>query len=188
MPSGREGVFPRKKLRKRRSKMRYIFILLLSGLYLSVHEEGGSPQGESRVKLRPKCIVCGMYADMDTLWMSEVELQNGAKLFFESPLHAFQFYLNPQKYTRGSVERDDIVKFLVRDYSSGRKIRADSLLFLVNSDIKGPMGKDLVPVNKRDAEKLRKKHGGNIMKFSEITEEFIKDYSKAMDKMKGGKK
>jgi len=169
--------------------MRNILIfLLLGGVYLYSHEGQNiqSEKGRRQLSERPKCIVCGMYADMDTLWMTEIELTNGSKLLFESPLHGFKFYLNPEKFTMDSVKREDISVFFVRDFSTGKKIRADSAIFIVYSELKGPMGRDLVPVNKKDAEKLSKKHKGKLIKFSDITEEFIKNYESTMKmKVKG---
>lgn len=135
-----------------------------------------------RVIIHPKDMVSGDLADKDTLWMQEVDLKNGTRFFFEGTLHAFLFYYNPEKYSKGTIIKEEIGRFTVRDFATGKKISADSALFIANSKLRSPAGLDLVPVNKKDAKKLKKEYGGKILKFSDITKKFIEKYAKKNEK------
>jgi nitrous oxide reductase accessory protein NosL len=130
-------------------------------------------------KERPKCPVCGMYADMDTLWVTEIELKDGTKYQFESPVHAFSFYLQPEKFTDGKVKRSQITHFKVREWFTGELMEAESLHFLAHSQMKGPMGMDLVPIkDEAKGKELEKKYKGRLIHFGDISKEFIKRYEK----------
>ena len=150
--------------------------ILITGLMVGLLAMG-SLNAES--KERPKCPVCGMYADMDTLWVSEIELKDGTKYQFESPVHAFSFYFSPEKYTDGKVRKDEIAHFRVREWFTGKMMEAESLYFLTHSQMKGPMGMDLVPVkDEAKGKKLMGEHMGRLMHFRDISKEFIKRYEK----------
>ncbi len=160
--------------------MKYIamtIMTLILGTSL-VAEMGQSHEREVNTqKNRPRCAVCGMFADMDTMFMTEVVLKGEKRAYFESPRHALMFYFEPEKYSN-SVRKEDISHILVRDYITGRKAIADTMMFLIDSDVKGPMGKDIVPLSKENAKGFQKKHGGRLLKFGELNPEVVKPKGK----------
>ena len=154
--------------------MRYLMTVLLITGFVSAQmraEEGkilkaGKVKKPIRVTVHPKDIVSLELADQDTQWMQEIHLSTGAKLYFNGTLHAFLFYFHPEKYTKGTIGREKITDFLVRDYVTGEKMPADSAFYLVDSKLKSPAGIDLVPVRGEEAKKLKKEYGGKIISFS----------------------
>ncbi len=168
--------------------MRFLLttLLLVGFVFAQGHSEGEKVPYKVKVKgkkplrvtIHPKCMVCFGLSDKDTLWMQEIHIKTGAKLYFDGTLHAFLFYFYPDKYSRGMLSKDDITEFIVRDYATGKKIPADSAVYLVDSKLMGPNGLDLVPLNRKDAKKFKKKFGGEIVNFSKITADFITEYSK----------
>jgi len=144
--------------------MRYaILALILMGFLqaqTSLQEKKKSPmpvvKKPLRVIIHPKCMVCGQLADRDTLWMQEIDLKNGARFFFDGTLHAFLFYFNPEKYSKETIHKEDLGRFIVREFATGKKVSADSVVYLVDSRLEGPNGLDLVPLFKDNAKKFKK--------------------------------
>jgi len=103
-------------------------------------------------------------------WLAVVELEHGAALFFDGPKDMFKFLQEPGRYVADDVDENDIVAIRVTDYYTTRPIDGTTAFFVVGSDVKGPMGAELVPFATREnAETFRVDHGGDaVLAFSEV--------------------
>jgi nitrous oxide reductase accessory protein NosL len=119
-----------------------------------------------------------MYADSDQRWPAEITLKGGQKVFFESPKHAFAYYLSVGEYAKGR-KQTDVEAFTVRDWQTGKQVDARKYWYLVGSDIEGPMGADIVPLSEDGLKKLQATHKGERHQFNSVTREVLKKLDQA---------
>jgi len=137
--------------------------LLLSSVFLLAAEP---------VKPGPKdrCPVCGMFVAPYAAWIAQIAFNDGSRVFFDGPKDMFKFYLKlPQDGKNHS--RKTIAGIYVTEYYSTKTAAADTLLYVVGSDVLGPMGKELVPVAGKEAARIfARDHGGRtILTFDQVT-------------------
>jgi copper chaperone NosL len=121
------------------------------------------------------CQVCGMFVAKYPAWVSSLTFTDATTVYFDGPKDLFTYYLNPGKYGRAR-KLSDIAFLSVKDYYSLLSIDGQQAFYVYGSDVSGPMGKELVPFEKRaDAEGFLKDHKGkNVLRFGEITRAFLK--------------
>lgn len=107
-----------------------------------------------------RCDTCGMLVEPDSGWRAGAE---GAA--FDSPKCLFRYRLR-----HGGVSAPWVI-----EYYSQTRHDAASLLYVAGTDLESPMGRDLVPVEGREAaERLRTDHGGDrILGWDEVDEGVI---------------
>lgn len=117
-----------------------------------------------------KCPVCGMFVSRYPDWLATITFKNGETAHFDGPKDMFTYYLNLEKYRKGKT-RSDIATITVKDYYSLKSMAADKAYFVLDSDVLGPMGKELVPfAAAADANSFIKDHkGSRPLRFNEIT-------------------
>jgi copper chaperone NosL len=105
-----------------------------------------------------RCELCGMRIEPDSGWRS-----GGASLRFDSPKCLFRY-----RHERGEVREPWMI-----EYYTQRRRPAEGLFYVIGSDLEGPMGRDLVPVEGREAaERLRRDHHGDrVLSYAEVTRE-----------------
>lgn len=113
-----------------------------------------------------------MFVAAHPTWVAAVVLVDGSTLFFDGPKDMFKFLLDPEKYRRESPE---IATVWVTDYYTTRPVQADRVLFVVGSDVNGPMGPELVPIEGADAaDEFARDHGSTaVLRFDEIGRDAI---------------
>ena len=120
---------------------------------------------------KEKCPVCGMFVAPYPNWQGVIVYKDGGRFFFDGPKDLFTYYLAPDKY--GSAgKRADIADIYVKDYYSVAAIDGRKAFYVIGSDVRGPMGKELVPFAKKtDADGfLKDHHGRKVLPFDEITQ------------------
>ena len=124
---------------------------------------------------KDKCPVCGMFVAPYPAWTAVIVLKDGAALFFDGPKDLFAWCHNAGKYSPGR-SRSDIAAIWVKDYYTLAAIDGMKALYVIGSDVPGPMGKELVPLEKEAAatEFLKDHKGKKIMRFGDITPEVVK--------------
>lgn len=109
-----------------------------------------------RGKPEERCATCGMRIDEASTFRAELDTPQGS-LRFDSPRCALV-----ARHDRGGGTLH------VREFYSGESRDGASVVFVEGSDVLGPMGKDLVPVEEAKADKFKKDHGGTrVMKLAE---------------------
>lgn len=104
---------------------------------------------------RPRCSECGMYADEVPGSFAFAKDAAGGGLRFDAPRCLFRFLAGPRG--RGATAAE------VTEHYSGARVPADSVVFVVGSDVTGPMGRDLIPVDRQHAAQFVADHGGRVV-------------------------
>jgi copper chaperone NosL len=97
-----------------------------------------------------RCATCGMKIDRASPWTAELTFE-GREVFFDTPRCAIVAFRGP---FRGATEAH------FREYYSQETRPAAGLSFIVGSDVLGPMGPDLVPVEAGRARRFALDHNG----------------------------
>jgi nitrous oxide reductase accessory protein NosL len=114
-----------------------------------------------------RCAYCGMPLDPKSAWNAQLVLNDGTKAQFDSPRCAFL------AWRTGQVEAKDI---LVRDYYDQTSRSGREVVFVASSDVIGPMGADLVPVDTARASQFAREHiGTRPLPLDQITLPLLKE-------------
>ena len=118
--------------------------------------EPATAQGTAR------CAHCGMRVDPSSSWRAGATGADGAAVPFDAPKCLIRFV----RSDRGRAVREP----WVIEYYSGERRPAEGLFYVLGSDVRGPMGRDLVPIEGRDrAERFRADHHGErVLAWTEI--------------------
>jgi copper chaperone NosL len=127
------------------------------------------------VKKSDKCQVCGMLVAGYPNWVSQIIFTDGTYAFFDGPKDMFRYYFNIVKYNP-SKKQGDIDAMYVTEYYSAKLADARKLFFVHGSDVDGPMGVELVPVESvgKAKEFMKDHHGKKILRFDEVKREDLK--------------
>ncbi|HHD62937.1 MAG TPA: nitrous oxide reductase accessory protein NosL [Desulfobulbaceae bacterium] len=123
---------------------------------------------------RDRCPVCGMFVAPYPAWIAQIEFNDGSRVFFDGAKDMFKFYLNLPAEGEGH-SRKTIAGIYVTEYYSAKAAAADTLLYVVGSDVLGPMGKELIPVaGKKAAQTFARDHAGRtILTFDQVTKKIL---------------
>jgi nitrous oxide reductase accessory protein NosL len=126
------------------------------------------------VKKEDKCPVCGMFVAKYKTWIAQVIFSDGSYAAFDGPKDMLKYHLNLNKYAH-SRKPSDIAAVYVTEYYSAKLMDAKKMLYVIGSDVNGPMGDELVPIASEEKAKefLRDHKGNSILKFSEITHDHL---------------
>lgn len=123
---------------------------------------------------RDTCPVCGMIVSKYPAWTATVVFKDGHKHFFDGAKDMFKFIFSLNKYSP-KHQLSDIQTIAVTEYYNLATINAKTAWFVIGSDVYGPMGNELIPLDtEEDARDFMKDHKGKkILKFEEVTTEII---------------
>jgi copper chaperone NosL len=124
---------------------------------------------------KDKCPVCGMFVAKYPDSLAQVTFKDGSCAFFDGMKDLFKYYFNLKKYNPGK-QREDIDTISVKDYYRLALINGTKALYVVGSDVYGPMGRELIPFETEgDAKEFMKDHKGKLLLgFGEVTYEIVK--------------
>jgi copper chaperone NosL len=105
--------------------------------------------GTSGCKRKSRCQRCGMVLDIRSRWYTKLQLMDNQFQEFDTPKCAFHVWLD------GKVKAKSL---WVRGYYSQEMLVDTNLVFAIGSDIFGPMGPDLVPVEPKFSAKFAEEH------------------------------
>ena len=154
-------------------------LLILSGLcllgFLLPSAPGAADNGMPKPTAKDKCPVCGMFVAKYPDWLAAVRLRDGSHVFFDGAKDMFK-YLQDMKRYDPARRPEDIQAVAVMDYYGLAWIDARKAWYVLGSDVYGPMGKELIPLEREaDAREFMRDHKGiRIIRFSEATPEVIK--------------
>jgi hypothetical protein len=100
-----------------------------------------------------------MKIDPSSGWRAELTLADGAKTY-DTPRCA----LTAWRSGAANASAIRVQDFYDRAWKDGAEVR-----FAAGSDVTGPMGPDLVPIDAARAERFIKDHGGRALRLDEIT-------------------
>lgn len=120
------------------------------------------------------CPVCGMLVSKYPNWVAVVVYKDDHAHFFDGAKDFFKFLATPGKYdTRHSEDR--VAAMWVTEFYGLTRIDARKAFYVIGSDVLGPMGHELVPLEtEADALDFLKEHKGRrIVSFDQVTPEMI---------------
>ncbi len=123
---------------------------------------------------RDRCPVCGMFVAPYPDWIATIVLADEKLIFFDGCKDMFRYYL--KKWGRpGETFPAEVGAVYVTDYYTTRLVPVESVLFVVGSDVYGPMGKELIPIaGRKAAETFMRDHGGTALyRFDQIKPELL---------------
>ncbi len=134
-----------------------------------------APKGMPRPTAKEKCPVCGMFITKYPDWISAVIFKDSSPAFFDGAKDMFKYLLDLKRYSPAK-KKEDVEAIWVQDYYSLSPITAGKAWFVQGSDVFGPMGRELIPLETESGAKefLKDHKGQRILKFSEVTPEIIK--------------
>ena len=108
-------------------------------------------------------------------WISQIIFKDGTYALFDGPKDMFKYYFNITKYNP-SKKQADVDALYVTEYYSAKLMDAKKLLFVKGSDVDGPMGFELVPVDTTEKAKefMRDHHGKKILEFGGVKKEDLR--------------
>jgi hypothetical protein len=107
-----------------------------------------APLGAS-CQRKARCAHCGMALDPTSRWYAELALADGTLRGFDAPRCAFAAWRGPAREAR---------ELFARGYYDGARLPSGALVFAAGSDVAGPMGPDLVPVEAERADTFAREH------------------------------
>jgi nitrous oxide reductase accessory protein NosL len=124
---------------------------------------------------RDKCPVCGMFVKAYPEWTAAVVYRDGHAHYFDGAKDLFKFLAGPTRYAP-QHRADEVSGVVVTEYYGLSPIDARDALFVVGSDVLGPMGRELVPLADAPAAgEFVKDHGGRTLRFDEVTAAVLKE-------------
>lgn len=123
--------------------------------------------GAEETSAQARCDLCGMRVDPSSGWRAGGRGSDGAELTFDAPKCMFRYH-----HQRGGVREPWVIEY----YSQARR-PAPELFYVLGSDVRSPMGRDLVPVHGRDeAERFaRDHHGERVLAFDEVSAAIVEE-------------
>ena len=148
------------------------FLAVLLAAYLPLAAAQTTPPKPGAKDL---CPVCGMLVSKYPNWVAVVVWKDGHTHFFDGAKDMFKFLQSIEHFAPGH-RKDDVAAVYVTDFYNLARIDARKALFVRGSDVLGPMGHELVPLETRaDAEDFMKDHKGKqILDFSTVTPTILK--------------
>ena len=124
---------------------------------------------------KAKCPVCGMFVAKYPDWTGAIRFKDAVMVYFDGPKDLFTYYLAVGTYSPGK-DRSAIDALFMKDYYALTVIDARKAFYVIGSDVRGPMGKELVPFAKEDDARgfLHDHRGRKVLRFGEITPETLK--------------
>lgn len=143
-------------------------------LILITNTEGGDRK-PIKPSAKDKCPVCGMFVAKYPEFLAEILFKDGSYATFDGTKDMFKYYFDLKKYN-ASKSREDIDSIYVTDYYSLTLIDGYKAYYVTGSDIRGPMGGELIAfVKEADAAEFMKDHKGkSTLRIREITYEIVK--------------
>jgi nitrous oxide reductase accessory protein NosL len=147
-------------------------MLLLLPLMLGAPASAAETAASEPILPPPKdavCPVCGMFVAKYPEWIAVVRYKDGHIHYFDGAKDMFKYLLNLAKFAPGHTS-EEIQAITVTEYYGLQPIDARQALYVIGSDVVGPMGHELIPLAKRgDAEEFIRDHNGErILAFDEV--------------------
>ena len=142
------------------------FLLLAISAMSSAAESSGIPEP------RPNdtCPVCGMFVAKYPEWIATVAYKDGHAHHFDGAKDMYKYLYEMPRWAPGH-KAEDITSIQVTEYYGLTRIDARSAWYVIGSDVLGPMGHELIPLETRaDAEELLRDHSGKgIVRFDDVS-------------------
>ena len=123
------------------------------------------------VPVKAKCPVCGMFVSKYPKWAARIKY-DGKNYYFDGVKDMMKYYIFDGDFP---YDRTSISEITVSDYYTLEEIPAKEAVYVLDSDIFGPMGRELIPFkSKKSAKAFMDDHNGKAMVlFDDITDKMV---------------
>jgi nitrous oxide reductase accessory protein NosL len=144
-----------------------VAVLVLAASVAGWAFDGGSPPVPDPSH---KCPVCGMLVHRYPDFLASITYDDGETVFFDGVKDMFKYLFDLARYAPGR-QPESIEAMRVTEYYDMGPIDTRQALYVVGSDVFGPMGHVLIPfVSADDAALFSKDHNGQrVLPFDRIT-------------------
>jgi nitrous oxide reductase accessory protein NosL len=150
---------------------------ILAGVAAAQVDRSGLANPASKPGPKDSCPVCGMLVSKYPNWVASMAFKDGHVHFFDGAKDMFKFWHDPAKYAAGNRihRREDVAAILVTDFYGLQRVDARKAVYVIGSDVLGPMGHEFIPLaNHEDAQDFLKDHKGKrILSFEQISAELV---------------
>jgi nitrous oxide reductase accessory protein NosL len=103
-------------------------------------------------------------------WIATVRYRDGHAHHFDGAKDMFKYLLDLPRWAPDH-QLDQVEAIGVTEYYSVQRIEARQAYYVIGSDVLGPMGHELIPLETQaDAEEFLKDHGATrILRFDDVT-------------------
>ena len=139
--------------------------------YIEHHSHKNISTSHISVPTDAKCPVCGMFVSKYPKW-SALMIVDGKKHYFDGVKDMMKYYIFDGDFIYDRAKIDGI---FVSDYYTLHKIDAKSAYYVIDSNVYGPMGNELIPFASLQSAKefLSQHHGKKIVKFEDISDKMV---------------
>jgi len=118
-----------------------------------------------------KCPVCGMFVSKYPKWAASMHM-DGKTYFFDGVKDMMKYYIFDGDFP---YDRSRISDMRVSDYYTLEAILAKEAYYVLDPDVFGPMGHELVPFKTQKSAQtfMQEHHGKKIVRFDEITDRMV---------------
>jgi len=118
-----------------------------------------------------KCPVCGMFVAKYPKWAASITI-NETTYYFDGVKDMMKYYIFDGNFV---YDRSAISEILVGDYYTLDAMDAKEAFYVVDSNVYGPMGRELIPFKTlQKAETFMQEHKGKkLVRFNEVTAKML---------------
>ena len=118
-----------------------------------------------------KCPVCGMFVSKYPKWAASMK-HDGKRYYFDGVKDMMKYYIFDGDFP---YDRSHISEMTVSDYYTLEEIHAKEVFYVLDADVFGPMGHELIPFKSEKSAKtfMMEHHGKKIVRFDEITDKMV---------------
>lgn len=126
------------------------------------------------------CPVCGMFVAKYPEWIASAVYRDGHAHHFDGAKDLFKYLLDLPRWAPGH-QLKNIRTIGVTEYYSLTRIDARQAWYVIGSDVLGPMGHELIPLEtEADAREFMADHKGRrIVRFEDVKLELLQDLDDA---------
>ncbi|OGP74311.1 MAG: nitrous oxide reductase accessory protein NosL [Deltaproteobacteria bacterium RBG_13_58_19] len=148
--------------------------LIFIAILLIASSSGAEEFKQLKPSAAEKCPVCGMFVAKYPDWLAQITFKDGSQVFFDGVKDMMKYYFNLAKYNP-KKKVTDIAAVFVTEYYSLSMTDGFKALYVVGSNVYGPMGRELIPFkDEAEAKEFMKDHAGeSLVVFSGITPQLI---------------
>lgn len=163
-------------------KIARLFVWMLASLFLAFPAGAGEKSGPApgakplgadlalQASPTDRCPVCAMKVVHHPKFAAAIQLENGETFYFCATGCLIRSWMHPEVFL--GKDADALKRPVVQSYFTGKPIDARDALWVAGSDVVGPMGPALVPLEtQKELETFQSRHGGKtVFRLSEMTD------------------
>jgi copper chaperone NosL len=157
-----------------RGKTTVVLCIVVMSFFFAVAAVAAAPK-PIKPGAKDKCPVCGMFVAKYPDFATQIQFRDGTRVFFDGVKDMLKYYRNLSRFDPAR-KQTNILAVYVTDYYSLGYVDGYKAFYVSGSDVFGPMGKELVPFEKKsDAQEFLKDHKGrSLLTFQEISDTVMK--------------